>query len=191
MSEKNYIWGLDISLKNMGIAIYDKKEGRFVYISSFSTEKIYATKEYKGLYLNGLKLKKIVDWLKAIAKIYPPEHIAIERGFSRFNTETQVLFRCHGVVNCLFWNIPQEYYPPKTIKSEIVHGDATKKEVANRILKVYGNLEMTNDDESDAVAILLTYLIKNNLIEYTKPEPPKKKKRSIKKKTVEEAKEEE
>ncbi|AYP68278.1 RuvC-like Holliday junction resolvase [Bacillus phage vB_BcoS-136] len=183
---KKYIWALDISLKNTGIAIYDLEKGEFVYISSFSTEKIRATKEYKGLYVNGVKLKKIVDWLKEIMKVFPPKHIAIERGFSRFNTETQVLFRCHGVINCLLWQVPQEYYTPKTIKAEILHGDASKDDVRKQILSVYPNLEITNEDESDAVAILLTYLIKEGLIKYEKPEKPiKKKKKKVVKDVVE------
>lgn len=175
-----YLWGMDLSLKNTGVTIYNLDTKEFVYIGSFNTEKIYATKENKGRYLNGVKLKKIVDWLKELNHKYPPTHIVIERGFSRFNTETQVIFRVHGVVNCLFWQIPQEYYAVKTVKAAIYKGDATKAQVAKVIQNNFVDIEFANDDESDSFAVALTYLISNGLIEFEKPivDKPKPKKKS-------------
>lgn len=184
--ESKYLWGLDISLKQTGIAVYDLVKKKFVFIGSFNTEKIYATKEYKGLHLNAIKLKKIVDWIKGIYKEYPPYIVAIERMFSRFPTETQVIAKATGVIQCLLWNKPQELYPPKTVKLAIWHGDATKEEVQAEILKRYPDLAMENEDESDAVAVALCHLIKLGLIEWEKSElPQKKKKKSTKKKKVE------
>jgi Holliday junction resolvasome RuvABC endonuclease subunit len=164
-----FLWALDISLKNTGLTIYNLETKDFVYIGSFNTEKIRATKEYKGLYINGVKLKKIVDWIKPLLKLYPPTQIAIERGFSRWNAETQTIFRAHGVINCLLWNIPQEYYPPKEVKAVIVHGDATKEDVANAINTKYNDIIFQNEDESDSFAIAITYLVENGLIEWEKP----------------------
>lgn len=181
---KKYLYGLDISLKCTGVSIYDLEERKFIYIGSFNTEKIYATKENKGLYLNGVKLKKLVDWTKELMAQYPPALIAIERGFSRFNNETQAIFRTHGVLNCLLWNKPQTYYPPKSVKLAIIHGDASKELVKEEILKRYPELIMSNEDESDAVAVALTYLIDKGLIVWEKSEMPKKKKAVKKKKEV-------
>lgn len=172
-----FLYGFDLSLKNTGLTIYDLDNKDFVYIGSFSTEKIYATKENKGLYLNGVKLKKIIDWIKPIMKKYPPTQIVIERGFSRFNTETQVVFRCHGIINCLFWNVPQIYYPPKTVKATIYKGDATKAQVQKIIKNNFIDVEFANEDESDSFAVALTYLIKENLIEFEKPIVEKKKRK--------------
>ena len=173
----NYLWGIDLSLSNTGITIFDLKTLEPVYIGSFNTKKIYATRQYKGLYLNSIKLYKMGEWMKEIAERYPPSQIAIERGFSRFNNETQVLFRCHGLVNYLFWNVPQEYYPPKTIKEAIYKGNATKPQVQQIIKNNFVDIEFANEDESDSFAIALTYLIKNELINFVKPIVDKKKKK--------------
>ena len=180
--KKKFLWGFDLSLKQTGLAIFDLEKKEFVLVESFNTEKIYATKENKGLYLNGVKLKKITDWIKPLLKEYPPIMVIIERGFSRFNNETQVIFRCHGVINCLLWNVPQEYYPPKSVKAEIWHGDASKDDIEKEILKRYPNLVISNEDESDAVAVALCHLIKVGYIDWEKSELPKKKKKSTKKK---------
>jgi Holliday junction resolvasome RuvABC endonuclease subunit len=169
MSEKKYyLYGLDISLKCTGVSIYDIEEKRFVYIGSFNTEKIRATKEYRGLHLNALKLKKLADWFKEIIKEYPPYIVAIERMFSRFPTETQVIAKATGVMQCMLWNKPQFLYPPKTVKKEIINGNASKALVKSEILKRYPELEMKNEDESDAVAVALCHLIQTGMIEWEK-----------------------
>ena len=163
-----YLWGCDISLKSTGISIYDLRSKRFVYIGSFNTEKIYATKENKGLYLNGVKLRKVAEWIEALIEKYPPYYVAHERGFSRYNNETQNIFRCHGVVNYLLSQFPQDYYPPKKVKGAIVHGSASKEDVANAIMQVY-DVEFENEDESDSCAVVLTCLIEKGVIEWHKP----------------------
>lgn len=182
--KKYYLYGLDISLKNTGIAIYDLESKEFVYIGSFNTEKIYATKENKGLELNSVKLKKITEWLREIIKEYPPYIVSIERMFSRFPAETQVIAKATGVVQCMLWNKPQFLYPPKSVKAEIIKGDATKDLVQKEILKRYPHLEFNSDDESDAVAVALCHLIKVGFIEWDKP-PAKEKKKTTKRKKKE------
>ena len=171
---------MDISLKQTGIAIYNLDKRKFVFVDSFNTEKIYATKENKGLHLNAVKLKKIANWLKEIILTYPPSLVSIERMFSRFPKETQVIAKATGVVQCLLWNKPQYLYPPKTVKAEIFHGDATKAEVQTEIKKRIDYIEFNNDDESDAVAVALCHLIKFELIEWEKSKKPTKTKKSKK-----------
>lgn len=180
VNKKFFLYGLDISLKCTGVSVYDLEEKKFVYIGSFNTEKIKATKEYKGLELNALKLKKLVDWFKEIIKEYPPYIVAIERMFSRFPTETQVIAKATGVIQCLLWNKPQTLYPPKSVKLAIIKGDASKELVKSEILKRYPNLTMNNEDESDAVAVAICHLIALGMIEWEKPpveEKPKKKRK--------------
>lgn len=180
-SDGRYLYGLDLSLKNTGIAIYDLVDKEFVLVDSFNTEGIKQTNKYfkdsefkdtmtlaefKELFLNALKLYKLEKWLCELAEKYPPKYISIERGFSRFNTETQVLFRVHGVVNRLFYDVPQYYYPPKKIKAMIVSGNASKDLLRKTIKSKLPNVIMKNEDESDAVGIALTYLIENELIDW-------------------------
>ncbi|MFS0905828.1 crossover junction endodeoxyribonuclease RuvC [Priestia aryabhattai] len=170
MSETFYLYGLDISLKCPGVAVYDIKAKEFVYIGSFNTDKIYATKENKGLEIHALKLKKIADWLRPIIKQYPPSLVAIERMFihNKHKNEAPVIAKATGVVQVMFWSVPQFLYPPTTVKKEIIKGNAGKDVIAEEILKRYPDLEFANDDESDAVAVALCHLIQTGFIKWEK-----------------------
>lgn len=149
-----------------GVVIYDLEEKEFVFIGSFNTEKV---KKQKDRYHNSLKLKEKADWLLSLKAQFPPFYIAIERGFSQFNTATQTIFRAHGLVNYLFHDCPTKYYPPLSVKEKMVHGKATKEDVDNTIKTKY-NYIFSNEDESDAFAVALTALIENELIEWEKPD---------------------
>lgn len=180
----NYLWGLDLSLTCTGLTVYDLDKKEFVFIGSFNTEKIRLKKAQKdlGIYLNGIKLKHLYDWLMEIKISYPPTIIAIERGLSRFNTATQVIYRVHGLTNFIFHDLPQFYYPPKEVKAAIYKGDATKAQVQKVIMNnfIHLDIEFKNEDESDSFAVALTYLIKNGLIEFEKPvvDKPKPKRKT-------------
>lgn len=149
MIKKKYIWGLDLSMSDSGIVIMDNNTP--VFIGNIPTD---------SKNTHGQRLKKIYDNLNVLKDEFPPKVVCIERGFNRFNISTAVLYRVHGVVNMLFYDIEQIYYPPKTIKETILKGNATKTELMNAIKKIYPNVEFKNDNESDAFAIVLTYLIK-------------------------------
>lgn len=169
--DKKYLWALDISLSCTGIAIYDLGTDKFVLVDSIPTDKV---KSKKDRYHNALKLKHIEEKIINLAIDFPPSLLVMERGFSRFPTSTQVIFRTHGLINYLFHEVNQLYFPPKTIKEAILKGNATKKEVREAIEKTYDYIDFKNEDESDAVSIGLCYLIKNELINWVKPEVPKK-----------------
>ncbi|QWU14188.1 Holliday junction resolvasome RuvABC endonuclease subunit [Paenibacillus sophorae] len=175
---KHYLYAFDLSMESTGLTIFDLDLRTPVLVTSISTSHL------KKSATHGQKLKYMADEIIKIGKLYPPCEVAIERGYSRFNTATQVIFRVHGLINYLFYNYPQTYYPPKSVKESICRGDATKKYVQETIHKVYPEVEFANEDESDSFAIALTYLIKNNLIEWNKTEIKKKaiRKRSNKKK---------
>lgn len=179
MKEK-YLYGLDLSLSCTGVTIYDLEEERFVYIGHIGTDHITKKKANKHLYLNALKLEEIYNNLLILKAKYPPRAIAIERGFSRFNTATQSIFRVHGLVNFIFRDIPQEYYPPKEVKAQIIKGTASKLQLQGVINNHYPNIEFNNEDESDSFAVALTYLMKHDIIEVfpERVEPKTKKKKS-------------
>ena len=160
-----------------GLTIFDLESVLPVLVTSISTS------HFKKNATHGQKLKYIEDEIIKIGKQYTPSVVAIERGFSRFNTSTQVSYRVHGVLNKLFHNYEQIYYPPKTVKEAICRGDATKKFVQETIHKVYPDINFSNEDESDSFAVALTYLIKNDLLKWNKVEIKKKK---VQKKTKEE-----
>lgn len=170
MKEPIYVWGLDISLKSTALTVYDAMNKVFVYTGSFNTEKIYATRENKGLELNAVKLKKLTDWVKEMIKLYPPTDVSIERMFSKRPNETQVIAKATGVVQCMLWNKPQTFYPPKRVKATILHGDATKEDLANAIINTYPDLTFANDDESDSFAVVITHLVYCGLFNWIKPD---------------------
>jgi len=155
----NYLYGFDLSMDCSGVTIFDLHNKQPVYVGSIKTNPKQT---------HGKRLKFIEDEVIKLTEQYPPEIIIIERGFSRFNTSTQVIYRTHGVINKYFHNIEQIYYPPKTIKETIIHGNATKKFVKDVIQIAYPNIEFKNEDESDSFAVALTYLIKNKYINWDK-----------------------
>jgi Holliday junction resolvasome RuvABC endonuclease subunit len=171
-----YLWGLDLSLTCTGLTIYDLDKKEFIYIGSFDTEKIRLKKAEKDndIYLNAKKLKQKYDWLMELKEQYPPSIVAIERGFSRYNASTQTIYRVHGMVNLMFHDLPQIYYPPKSVKEAIYKGDATKAQVQKIIKNNFIDVEFANEDESDSFAVALTYLIKHDLIKFEKPIVEKK-----------------
>jgi len=180
LSNKRYLWGLDISLRNTGLAIYDLEEEKFVHVDSFLTEKIYATKQYKGYNLHALKLKKITEWIKEMYLKYPPEVVAMEMiisqkkktasgfAFAQHN-DIIALSKVHGVIQCMLWKIPQEIYSPTEIKKYVVKGNATKDLVQDVLKLRFPYIKFLDDDQSDAVAVAVTYLVKNGLLEWRKP----------------------
>src|SRR5690606_14907354 len=77
--------------------------------------------------------------------------------------------RAHGVVNYIFWEYPQRYYPPKSVKVALIHGNASKEDLAIAIKAKYNYITFQNEDESDATAVALTTLIEEGIIEWEKP----------------------
>ena len=180
MSNKKYLWAFDISLKNTGLAIYDLEEEKFIYVGSFLTEKIYATKQYKGLNLHALKLKRITEWIKELYVKYSPEVVAMEQiiskkkktangfAFAQHN-DIIALSKVHGVIQCMLWKFPMEIYSPTTIKKHVVKGNASKDLVQDILKLRFPYIDFQDDDQSDAVAVAVTYLVEKGLIEWKKP----------------------
>lgn len=148
MKKKTYVYALDLSLNSTGICIFTN-DGRFVKALTIDTTGFRETK---------LKLKNIGKEFLKLKKQYPPSVIVMEQGFSRFNVSTQAIFRVHGLVNYLFCEYDQVYYPATTVKKTVTgKGNAQKDEVQNEILRLYPRMRFSNYDESDAFATGMTY----------------------------------
>ena len=106
----NYIWGLDLSMSNTGISIFDKI-GNPVFIGSIPTNKDFS---------HGKRLKEIYDYLSLLKDKYYPDILCIERGFNRFNKSSEAIWKVNGVVDLLFNNEEIIFYSPKTIKKMII-----------------------------------------------------------------------
>jgi Holliday junction resolvasome RuvABC endonuclease subunit len=160
-----YLYGLDLSLSNTGIAIVDLNTYKPILVDSVKTTKHKNLNEYDD---HKERIKLITDKFEELIHIYEPEIVTIEYPFVRFNKATKAVMKVHGVAQRWFYQYKQIYYAPTTLKSTIAHGKASKELLQERLLKEYPYIEFKNEDESDALACCVTYLIKNKLIKWSK-----------------------
>lgn len=156
---ENYLYGLDLSLAQTGITIFDLNALKPVHITSIKT---------KSNWTHGKRLKVIGDYINSLRNKYPPRIIVIERGFTKFHKVTQALYRIVGVTEYIFNEFKPVFYPPTTVKATILGGKAGKELIRRKIEQEYPDVIFKNEDESDSFAVALTYLIKNKLIEWNK-----------------------
>jgi len=146
-----YIYGLDLSMSCSGISIFSN-DARPILVTSVDTKIGVNHQE---------KLKLIAETLLSLKKKYPPETIVIEKGFYRFAASTEAVFKVHGLVQYLFWDIPQVLYAPTTIKKLIGgKGNMKKEEIRDAVSKIFPEMVFANNDESDAVSIALCFFKK-------------------------------
>lgn len=93
-----------------------------------------------------------------------------ERAFTQFNAETQAIHKVVGVSDMIVWHILemsfQELAPSSVKKYVTGWGMASKDEVAEAIDNyIPKHTQWHYDDESDAVAVGLSWLIKNGYID--------------------------
>ena len=97
-----------------------------------------------------------------------------EKGFSRFANTTQLLFRVVGVSDLIAFveaGLKEvEEIPPTTIKTTIAgYSRADKEEVEQGVRELLldhqKEMKFYSDDESDAVAVALTYCIRKGLLQ--------------------------
>src|SRR5699024_3250677 len=184
----DYIIGIDISLNDSGVAVYSLSEQRIVHYDHINVTHIRKLKKYRGLNINAIKVSLQREFFEDIKRKFPPKIVVIESGFAKFRKEVASLNQINGVVYSVFWNYSQVMYKPNAIKAEIVHGSADKEVVRDTLIDNIPELKgdelvFNNDNVSDAIAVLYTYLLKNkirpksswNKGEYPKSVPKKKK----------------
>lgn len=190
-----YIYGLDLSLTSTGVAIYDLTENKFVHISHIDTTLM---KPRLNRDLKALKLLHIANTLFDLKEQYPPSvvtveapYIAMRGGGLKGAGATESVYLVQGIAKYIFSDVPQHYFAPTSVKATIYHGKAEKEDLKRIIVESFPytkqmfcdyqpkrptkKLTSASHDESDAVSIILTYLITEGLLEWTKPDKPEKK----------------
>ena len=118
---------------------------------------------------HGYRLKQIEDVLADLRDKCEYKTVIRERGFSRFPTVTQTLFKVVGICDLVFKDVEIVEIPPTTVKKTITgSGKADKGDVEKNVRKALGLSKTTKfatDDESDAAAVCLAYLIRGGLID--------------------------
>ncbi len=159
-----YIYGLDLSLTNSGIAILNQ-DYEPVHITSVKTKKTKGITDEED---HNKRLKIITDKFDECTNQYPVDVVAIEAPFVRHNKATKAVMKVHGVTQRWFNEYPQFYYAPTTVKAAIISGSASKEVLRNRLHKRFPNIEIKNEDESDALAIAITHGVKTKKIKFKK-----------------------
>jgi crossover junction endodeoxyribonuclease RuvC len=152
----SYIYGLDLSLSNSGIAIFSN-DAQLVYLTSIDTKSL---KEHKD------KLQLIGKEMLKLKKKYPPKVTVFERGFMRYAASTEAVFKVVGLVQYLFSDTEQIFYSPMTVKKQVAgKGNMNKEDVYLVIRDKFKGIEISNFDQSDALSIGLCYFLKNGVIQ--------------------------
>ena len=155
MDSDFYILALDLSLSNTGCCIFDGKGIPLELVSIPTNSKD----------THGQRLKIIADKLLEIRSKYNISIVVLEKGFTRFNTSTQTIFKVHGIANYIFYDCEQIYYAPSTIKKIVCgKGNADKDEVKTIIKLIFPSLDFKNNDESDAASIGYAYFLDNGVL---------------------------
>ena len=93
-----------------------------------------------------------------------------ERAFSRFNAEVQTLNKVVGVAEMIVWHILEMKYQevtPASVKKYVTGwGRADKEEVSEAVENYFSEeIAWASDNESDAVAVGIAWLVANKYVD--------------------------
>lgn len=162
---KKQILAFDLSLSNSGYAVGEVEDGKLkiVEIGSINTKRF-------SRHPHGYRLNYIAKKLGEIYKKYPDADALVkEQSFSNGRVKaTQIIWKVVGVWELISFIKGYERHtditPPSVKKQVTGNGRAKKEEVAQAVKELTG-IETANDDESDAVAVLIAYCKQEKLIE--------------------------
>ena len=149
----------DLSLNRPGFAVlsYDNETGKASVLETS--------------YINNHQIKpvpeKLMDVVREIDRYVHTYDGLIpvrEKGFVRYQNETIALAKVAGAADIAVWNsLGKEFYEmaPVMIKKVVTNNArASKEEVAEALKDYVGEREYAVDDESDAVAVGVAWLIR-------------------------------
>lgn len=147
------IISIDSGIERTGYAIF--KDKKYVTSALIRTNKSDSTE---------IRLEKIYSELKEVFKKYQPDVMVLEQLLFFRNQKTFIrVAQAQGTVMLLAAQnkIKVEFLTPLQIKQIVTgYGQADKKSV-QKMIKLTTGIVLTQDDESDAVACGLAYLILN------------------------------
>lgn len=125
----------------------------------------------------GKALARITDVFGSLVASTKVPFICRERVFIGHFGDADKLLRLAGAVDLTLWQITEKTFYDIAVKSIKKHvagsGNASKDQVAQSLERFVGPQKYLTDDESDAVAVGLTFLIKEGYIDdpYNTDEP--------------------
>ena len=169
MTFKHVTLAMDLSLSSPGFAVLavtdiDGKDEPVIL------EKSHVKTDAKKTH--GFRLCEIDNEIERYLTEYEPTHIVRERGFSRFPATTQTLFKVVGISDkAVYYHEGKDVHEiaPTSVKKLVTgNGKASKKDVEKAVierLQIDKTDYFANDDESDAAAVGLAYLLQKGLID--------------------------
>lgn len=155
---------LDLSLNSTGYAVLDwdsaSQKATVIELGHVDNKKQGIMK-----WSHGQKLKRIYNRIGTVVARSLPDVIVREKGVTRFNRATQVIFRVVGVTDLVVEQLVgqscQEIGITEAKKLITGDGKAEKSEVAAKVQDFLTEpVEFAVDDESDAVAVGIAYCLK-------------------------------
>ena len=147
------ILSIDSGIERTGYAIF--KDKKYVISALVKTSKSLPTE---------IRLKEIYLQLKKVFDKYKPDVMVLEQLLFFKNQKTFIrVAQAQGIVMLLAAQnkIKVEFLTPLQIKQIITgYGQADKKSV-QKMIKLTTEIEITQDDEADAVACGLAYIFKD------------------------------
>ena len=150
-----YIFAFDISMSSTGLCIFTEK-GNWEKVLSIQTN---SKDDHKD------RLKTIADSVSELRKSFETFSMVYESGFSRYTTSTQTIFKVIGLIQYLFADCNQKGYAPSTVRKIVCgNGRADKKDVEKVVLNYWPDLQLDDNDQSDACGVALCFLIDGGYI---------------------------
>jgi crossover junction endodeoxyribonuclease RuvC len=158
------ILAMDLSLSSPAFAVIEHVKHEKPIILHLSSIKTNAKKSH------GYRLFQIYNHLKEIYEEFEGRinFVVSEKGFSRHARTTQILYMVHGVARVIshMEGFEVEELSPTTVKAKVGgSGKASKEQLADAVRGFFlEELTFKNDDESDAVAVGLCFLIDKGVL---------------------------
>lgn len=157
----------DISLRRPGFAILKYENNSVELVETICVNNKTKNKP-KGEMLNDIK-----EAIESILYKISSDNVFFcrEKYISAHNSQNEsTIFKAVGISDWIVWKFKEDkewndIYPVTVKKLVTGNGKATKEEVAEALKTYVGEHEYEFDDESDATAVGVAFLIQNNLIE--------------------------
>lgn len=162
--QKYYIIGADLSLKRPGFCKLTIEDSKLTDIHLMSVDNKKDTKKEHGELLDEI-MKAFIEFIPDPEKdttlcYYIREKEIINQATPYERNISKVV----GLTDWLLWRLHckwEEIYPVTIKKCIAGNGRSDKKAVADNLPYYVGNIQYANDDESDATAVAITWLIQH------------------------------
>lgn len=156
MKSKTYDYYIDASTTRTGLTLVASDNNEII-VTHLDFSKVKYPSGNINVQNKILKFKYIKMTFDSLLQEYPCKDVYIEGVFVKpnFLHSSEVLIKLHGFLMLYFIDCKIEFFPPKTIKKELLkNGNGSKADLYNLIEEKY-NLKCLNFDQSDSFAIML------------------------------------